>query len=333
MSWSRWPSVALAVVALGAAARAGVAEEVRRAVALGYDQQYDSAWQVIHRVPAADSLAPLVAFWRAALVQMLLYDSGDPALVDSFYRTSERAVEVCRARLRQCPDDAHAHMFEGLIRLNRANTLGWQRDYLRAFLALGSSSRSLSRAVGLDPGLHDAWFGMGAVEYFRSVADRYVGGIGIFGSRSKAHHYIARARAGPGWLGNARAFVLAYIQRDEGDPAAAVATCREVLAAHPGNRTGLKLLRDSHLSAGQYREALALVQVIDSSIRRDFPRNRYGLAENRLVAMKAWDGLARRDSALHCAGQIVAWERYERETPWLASYVAEARRYRRRWTR
>lgn len=329
----RWPSLALAVVALGTAARAGATGEVRRAIELGYSQQYDSAWQVVAGVETGDSLAPLVAFWQAALVQMLLYDSGNPALIDSFYRASDRAVEVCRARLRRHPDDACAHMFHGLVQLNRANAQGWQREYLRALLTINSAVRSLSRAVQLDPDLADAWFGLGSIEYFRSVADRYVGGIGIFGSRAKAHRYISRARAGQGWLETAGTFVLAYIQRDEGNPAVAVATCREVLAAYPGNRTGLKLLRDSHLSAGQYREALAVVRVLDSSITRAFPRNRYGLAENRLVAMKAWDGLGRSDSALCCAERIVAWERYGRETPWLANYVAEARRYRDKWAR
>ena len=132
MSWLRWPDGAGVRVAAGLFAvlfaMPAVAGSVPRAVSFGYAQQYDSAWSVLSQVPENDSLAPLAAFWRAALVQMLLYDSGNPALADSFYRLSDRALEVCRNQLRACPANAQAHLFFGLTQLNRANCQGWQRS-------------------------------------------------------------------------------------------------------------------------------------------------------------------------------------------------------------
>ena len=333
MSSSRWPSLALAagILSLTLTAGAGALDDVRRAVEFGYSQQYDSAWHALGRVPACDSLAPLTGFWRAGLIQMLLYDSGDPALADSFYRASDRALAACRTRLAKRPRDAQAHMFYGLVQLNRANCQSWQRDRLKALFTLGSAANSLGRAAELDSTLADAWFGLGAIEYFRATADRYIGGMGIFGSSARAFQRMARARAGRGWLHAACGFTLAFMRKEDGDAAGAVATCREVLREWPGNRTGLKLLRESCITGGLYTEALAVARALDSSITRDFPRNRYGLAENRLAALKAWDGLGRRDSVLACADRLIGWSPYERETPWLADYVAEARQYRRKW--
>jgi len=333
----RWPDGARVRVAVGLFAvlfaMPVVAGSVHRAVSLGYAQQYDSAWATLARVSERDTLAPLVAFWRAALVQMLLYDSGDPALADSFHRTSDRALAACRERLRTHPDDARAHLLFGLTQLNRANCQGWQRSRLRAVMTLNSASRSLGRAVALDSTLADGWFGLAAIEYVRVNADRYALGLGLLGSRKRAYRMIARSLDGEGWLANAAGFMLAYMHKEDGEFEQAVEVCERILRQYPENRTGLRLLRDTYLAAGRWEDALQVAGRLDSSITRDFPGNRYGRSENRLVAMKAWDGLGLQDSALAYADRIIAWSRYERQVPWLDRYVAEARQYRRRCER
>lgn len=327
----RWLSLALAAGLLAPLpAPAGPDANIRRAVELGYAQQYDSAWAALDRLPGHDNPVPLVSFWRSALLQMLLYDSGSPALADSFHRVSERTLTACRRRWQEEPADAEAHLLYGLTQLNRANCLGWQRQRLRAVTALNSASRSLKRAAELDPALADAWYGLGVVEYFRGSADRYALGLGLLGSRAKAYELMARARAGNGWLASAVDLTLAFMHKQDGNHREAIVLCERLWRRHPGNRSALRLLRDSHLAAGEWKQTLSVCATLDSSIKRNFPDNRYGLAENRLAALKAWDGLGRQDSVRAYAERLIAWSPYEQEVPWLAGYIAEARQFLRK---
>jgi hypothetical protein len=317
----------LAAVALASPASDSLLEAAVRA---GYDQDYHRAVEMLERVPATGDAAPAAAFWRAAMVQLLLYDSGDPALADSFYRLSDRAVCAAKARIAAEPDSPAANVFLGMTQLNRANLQAWQQQQWQALRTMLGVERFFRRAYELDSALADARLGLGIIEYFRATVDRYLFGLRLFGSRDRAYRLLEGALVADARLRDAGDFVLAYMRKEDGEYDFAVEHCLAVLGRHPGNRTALRMLRDIRLEAGEHWLVLVLGRQIEASIRSAFPCNRYGLAENRLAMAKAWAGLGEPDSATALCDSIIAWEPAQDSVPWLRNYVADARSVKRR---
>jgi hypothetical protein len=204
---------------------------------------------------------------------------------------------------------------------------------LRAVFTLLSSESAFRRAAAADSTQTDAWFGLGTVEYFKATASRYVFGLGLFGSQARAYAMIERAVAGKGWLRHTALFFLAFMQKQDGLHEQALVSCDRMLQRYPGNRSALRLQRDVRVERGDYAEAVELARHLAVDVATEFPDNRYGLAETRIAMVKAWDGLAEPDSVRRYADMIIAWEPYQRDVPWLSAYVAEARRYRKKWDR
>jgi len=296
-----------------------------------YQQAYDEAAALVEELVRDDASGPAGLFWQAALTQMLLYDSGNPVLIDSFYRLSDRAVARCRAALRQNPNDAWALFYLGMTQLNRANCLGWQRRRLSAFRTLVTIPASLQKAVRIDTTLEDAWFGLGVIEYFKAVADRYCFGLGLIGSRARAYKLVRRAVANGGLLQPAAEFLLGFMAKEDGNYEAATACCQRLLERYPGNRAARRMLRDIYIDMGEYEKALAVAAELERDIQRAFPENRYGLAENWIKMASAWAQLG--DSARTCclADRVIAWEPFQDQVPWLDGYVRDAKRLKRRW--
>lgn len=324
MRFARALALAAALVAAAVAAPAPDSL-LAAAIQAGYDQDYRVAGELLGRINCPDSLKPAVAFWRAALVQLELYDSGNPVLADSFYTLSDRAVVACGRRLADEPKDPTAHALLGMTQLNRANLFAWQKQRWQALRVLLGVERHFRRALELDSTQADARLGLGTTEYFRATIDRYLLGLKLFGSRARAYRLVEDAVAADPGLADAGDLLLAYMRKEDGDYREAASHCANVLERHPGNRTALRMLRDVRREAGEFRAVLELGREIDSSISVAFPRNRYGLAENRLAMAKAWRGLGRTDSLVACCDRIIAWEPYRDSVPWLPDYIAEAR--------
>jgi len=294
-----------------------------------YGQNYEAAAEKMSRL-LRDDRDPTGLFWQACMVQLLLYDSGDPTLIDSFYRLTDRTVEMCRQKLRADPENKWALLYLGMAELNRANCQSWQQRKLPAFRTMLRVPGTLERAKKLDPGLVDAEFGLGVIEYFKAAADRYFFGLGLIGSRERAYARVRRAQQGSGVLQPMAEFLLGFMMKEDRLYEGAAECCQRLLARYPGNRSARRLLRDIRLDQGRYRQALEIATGLEADIVRVFPDNRYGLAENRLKMAQAWEKLGRKDSAVFRADQIIAWERYQNNTPWLACYVRDAKRLKAR---
>ncbi len=292
---------------------------------LCYLQDYHSAGVRVQELIERDNGDPAGLFWQACLLQMLIYDSGNAGLLDSFYRTSERVVELCRQRLKKQPDDARAYLYWGLTELNRANCLSWQNRKFNAVMTMLKVPGILNRALAIDPELYDARFGLGVIEYFKASADRYCFGLGLIGSRERAYRLVESARQRGELLQPMAEFLLGFMMKEDWRFREGQACCQRLLARYPGNRAARRLLRDIYLDMGNYQEVVKLGRALDEDIRRAFPNNRYGRAENWLKMAYAWQGLGEADSVRVYCQRIVNWERYQDSVPWLRNYVREAK--------
>ncbi|UCG43931.1 MAG: hypothetical protein JSU73_04775 [candidate division WOR-3 bacterium] len=290
-----------------------------------YRQQYAEAADMLNSLARTDPDDPGAWFWRASLVQLLLYDSGNPALADSFYQASDRAAAKCRDRLNLDPEDARARLYLGMTELNRANCLSWERKRLTALLKMLRVRSHFDRALENDPWCDGAMLGLGITEFFRLTADRYLFGLGLFGDREKAYRLSQSAYRADGLFKPMAAFMLGFSYKEDGDFASAIAWCDSLLSFYPGNRSGMKLLRDTYVKMGAFEQAIEIGAKIDSSIRAVFPDNWYGISENWLKLSRGWQGLGQADSSKHYAGRLIALGAEKQGVPWLDCYVREAK--------
>lgn len=318
---------AAALLLLPARAAASEPVELRAVVDAAYTQDYRLASELLDRLPDD---APGTLFWRAGLLQLLIYDSGNKALVDSFHRLSDSAAARCRVGIRADSRDARAYLYLGLTELNRASMLSWEQQKLRAFTTMLRVTPSLGRARRLAPEMSEASFGLGVVEYFKSCANRYALGLRLFGSRERAYGLLRQVESGDAALQPMAVFMLGFMYKEDRQYDSAGVCCRRLLERYPGNRSTARLLRDVLLKAGRAGEALEVALDLWRDIDTVWPTNYYGLAENWLKMAEAYELLGRTEQAAGCADLVIAWEPWQDDVPWLRNYVREAKQLRAR---
>ncbi len=307
--------------------------DVIRVRDLSYRQQYDSALAITSSAIAEDRSDPAGLYWHAAVLQLLINDSGQGGLADSFFNVSDRTVALCRQRLGKDQDDSQAHLYHGLTQLNRAGILGWQQRTLPALKTMLDVGPHLSTALARDSTLTDARLGLGMAEYFKAASDRYTLGLRLFGSRKKAYAAIRPVADGDGPLKTAAQVMMVYILKEDGDYDASVGYCRQVLAAYPGNRSAMRMMRDGLLKGRRFAEALEVCAELESLVPKAFPDNKYGIAENWLIGAKALAESGRGEEARVYFGHVIAWEEHQDYVPWLRHYVREAKQWLRKLDR
>jgi hypothetical protein len=325
-----WLKCSLVLVLAFASAPAAPADGLIRARDLCYRQEYDSALAVVEAMSRCDTTDPAPYYWQASITQLLIYDSGNKQLIDSFYALSDRAVAKARGRLRCNSGDAQAHFYVGVTQLNRANLLAWQQRRFSAFRTLLGVTPQLRAALANDTTLADARFGMGVIEYFKANADRYVFGLGLLGSRQKAYQLVKTVADRECLLQPAAQFLHAYMLKEDGDYAGAVRSCQVLLFRYPRNRTALRMMRDAQYKAGMLSDALATGRLVEQEVLRACPGSRYALSENWIMCGKAFAEAGLGDSARASFDRVIAWEQYAGDVPWLANYVREAKRWRKK---
>ena len=153
------------------------------------DGDFDAATQAFQQIQKSDPGSPLgylleadESWWKIYLTEG---DLVDPDVFEArteavtpydsdFERTDELAINKAEARLKAHQDEARSYLYEGLAYGLRAE-LEALRDHALATARAGKKLRNLSlSALKLDPGLNDAWFGVGLYNYFEDTLPTYV---------------------------------------------------------------------------------------------------------------------------------------------------------------
>jgi tetratricopeptide (TPR) repeat protein len=143
---------------------------------------------------ACDVLAATATWWR------ILLDPDSRALDQRFLAEADAAIRSTEAWTAREPDHAEAHFYAGAAyasrvqwRVLRDEKLAAARDGKRIKLAL-------ERAIALDPGLDDAYFGIGLYQYYADVAPAAAKMLRFLlmlpgGSKTEGMAQMKRARA------------------------------------------------------------------------------------------------------------------------------------------
>ncbi len=115
-------------------------------------------------IEACHVLEATALWWR------ILLDPDSRALDDEFTSSVERAIQATEAWTTRAPDDAEAWFYLGSAYAARVQWRVLREERLAAARDGKRIKDALERALARDPGLDDAYFGIGMYRYYADVA-------------------------------------------------------------------------------------------------------------------------------------------------------------------
>jgi hypothetical protein len=257
---------------------------------------------------ACDVLAATAIWWR------ILLDPLARTLDKNFSTAVDHAINTTEAWAGRAPDDAEAWFYLGgayaarvQFRVLRGERLAAARDGKRI-------KEALERAIALEPGLEDAYFGIGLYKYYADVAPAAAKILRFFlmlpgGNKTEGLAEMLRARNGGRLLQGEADYQLHLIYLwYEHRPARAIELLHGLQQHYPGNPLFPALvadvqdayLHDITASLDSWRRLLALAR----QHRINFPA--LGETEARLGAAKQLTALQLTDDAIELLEAVVA---------------------------
>lgn len=103
-----------------------------------------------------------------------LEEESNPAMDKEYYELTDKAIEVGKKWLKKHPNDANAYMCMGGMYGLRARLLLMQHSWLKAYVNGKKALSSMHRALEIDPGLYDAYLGLGLYEYSAGTLPTFI---------------------------------------------------------------------------------------------------------------------------------------------------------------
>ena len=113
---------------------------------------------------ACDVLSATALWWQ------ILLDPESRALDEDFSAAAERAIRTTQAWTERSPEDAEPWFYLGGAYAARVQWRVLRNEKLAAARDGKNIKLALERAIALDPGLEDAYFGLGMYRYYADVA-------------------------------------------------------------------------------------------------------------------------------------------------------------------
>jgi len=243
---------------------------------------------------ACDVLAATATWWR------ILLDPNSRALDNRFNTQTETAIKSTEAWVAREPDSAEAHFYAGGAYAARVQWRVLRDERLAAARDGKRIKQALERAILLDPGLDDAYFGLGLYQYYADVAPAAAKMLRFFlmlpgGDKEEGLAQMRRARADGELLRGEADYQLQIIYlwyEKRADLAA------ELLVAlnerHPGNPLFSFELADVH---DRYRHDITATLATWRALLASSRAGRVN--EPRIAETRARLGIARQLEALH----------------------------------
>jgi tetratricopeptide (TPR) repeat protein len=143
---------------------------------------------------ACDVLAATITWWRIQL------DPEDRTLDAGFSQQVDRAIASTEAWAAREPSLAEAHFYAGAAYAARVQWRVLRDEKLAAARDGKRIKQALERAIALDPGMDDAYFGIGLYQYYADVAPTAAKVLRFFlllpgGSKTEGLAQMQRTRA------------------------------------------------------------------------------------------------------------------------------------------
>ncbi len=210
-------------------------------------------------------------FFLASVYNILAGHFDDVAYREGFDRNISRALALSEERIKADPADAEAHLIAGLTMGMLGMDAARGRSYVRAFVRSRRSKRYFERAVALDPGLEDAYYGLG-LYYFWRVRAKWLRQLAplLGDTGEKGLAYMRRAARGGGWLRDLARIELVYSLYVEKEFEEAGRLIDGLIEDYPGQPHYLFARAEGYFIRGDFKRAKAMF----GRLRRRFMRTK-----------------------------------------------------------
>jgi len=195
-------------------------------------------------------------------------DLDDPAPeLDRFLGQVDEAIAAAGARERAHPDEAEVKLLLGLAYGGKALAEASRKNYLASLQAIREAQRRFAETLQLDPGLVDAYYGIGVYDYALSrlptLVKPLVGIVLPKGDATQGLQEIERvAEQGTYLKTTAQMALLRLYAGEEEKYPEALRYGRELLARFPGNPDVYFATANVASELGNHREALDIARRI-----------------------------------------------------------------------
>ena len=230
-----------------------------------------------------------------------LEDESDPKLEKEYSGLTDKAVEVGLAWIKKHPGDANAYLAVGGIYGLRARLAVLQRRWLKAYFDGKKAISNTRKAAKIDPGLYDAYLGIGMYEYYAGTLPgviKLLARLVMSGDAQKGLGYLNLCREKGFFNALGAKLLLIEIYTQPGSRYAntelAVKWSRELRAAYPVHPQMhfveiVSLYEDKKYDEAR-RESLAYLKAVNDGVpvyrRRYLPRVLTAIGATYLVEKK-----------------------------------------------
>lgn len=171
-----------------------------------------------------------------------LEDESDPKLEKEYSELTDKAVSVGLKWIKKHPGDANAYLAVGGIYGLRARLALLQHRWFKAYFDGKKAISNTKKAAKIDPGLYDAYLGLGMYEYYTGTLPgvvKFFAKLIMSGDPKKGLEYLnlCREKGYYNALGAKLLLIEIYTQPGSkyADPKTAVKWARELRAAFPAH--------------------------------------------------------------------------------------------------
>ena len=223
---------------------------------LVHQEKFDSALSEFDKIIKAFPEEPTGYFFSAATYQSIIDDYRSDKYKEKFNHFIELAIKKGKAKLKNKNPSASDYFYTGAALGYRGIFRAFHGDWWGAFWDGGKAKGMLEDALKLDSSLYDAYFGLGAYYYWRSVKSKILWWLPFFGdNRLKGIEYTKLSLQKGNISTVEGKYALVRIYAEEKDWQNVLAWYDSVKAVNPEDPFCLWLLGLAHINLKEFETA------------------------------------------------------------------------------
>lgn len=286
---------------------------IREGLHYAYLQDYKKASETFGEIKKIAPANPAGYFFTAALWQLYMVDFNIASKEKLFYAHMDKAISLSKEIIKREPDSPYGYFYLGTVYSYKFTYEGWRRRYWKAYRNGSKGVKKLKEALKIKPDLYDAYLGLGTYEYFGSRANKYVGGVKLFGNSEKGIEQLRTATEKGKYFNITAQHSLAWALTEEKRPKEAESYILELLKRYPKNRIFRWRLSQIYIEQGRYKEAIKVLEDYLSEIVKDHPWALSNIVHPKTRMAKAYFKLGDYNRCLELCREVQGFKEKEKD--------------------
>ncbi len=278
-----------------------------RGLQLLYEADYGEAERFFLEESAKDPEEPLPWVGLLFLYHLQMYEVDDLSRIKEFKAALGVARRLAKRKV-TVRGSGWDSMIEGAVQGMSALLEARQEHWISAVRKGLRAKKSLKVALSADPELWDCYLGIGAIDYFGSVATKDFWILpGFSDQRRRGREAVELARARASYVRPLSEFVLLYIYYEEKEFESALALAHSLESRYPGNALAMSWVGWLSRRQGEFSSYLDAFERVAGLGENRF-HSLYNMGYARYLAGGDLDLAKRNLRAFLAAGPSARWQ-------------------------